>query len=160
MISLQALRQFRGRRRAWREKSRRVAVTLPEFSFCFNYSQSGGRAPPFQLHPGAAPCQRLENAVSTSVFSSSSLQEWPQTMQFRWFSVAVRLQKWSKNDQKPEKILSERIFSAFGGFKMAQNNGIYTGLCTFPAQNPGSCDGFALCHHPRSDGLHPRNHKN
>ena len=45
---------------------------------------------PFQLHPGAALCQRLENTVNTSAFSSSSLQEWPQTTQFTWFSVAVR----------------------------------------------------------------------
>ena len=56
-----------------------------------------------------------------------------------------RLQKWSKNDQTPGKILSERVFSAFGGFKMAQNGGIYAGLCTFPAQNPVNCDGFGLC---------------
>ena len=28
---------------------------------------------------------------------------------------------------------------------MAQNDGIYTGLCTFPAQNPVNCDGFGLC---------------
>ena len=40
-------KRFRGRRRAWREKSRRVAVTLPEFSFCFSYSQSG----PFSTPP-------------------------------------------------------------------------------------------------------------
>ena len=107
MISLQALRQFRGRRRAWREKSRRVAVTLPEFSFCFSYSQSGGRGPP----PFNSTLARLSvNAVSTSVFRSSSLQEWPQTMQRTWFSVAVRLQKWSKNDKKPGKILAERVF--------------------------------------------------
>ena len=38
--------------------------------------------------------------------------------------------------QKHGKNLSERAFSAFGGFKMAQNDGIYAGLCTFPAQNP------------------------
>ena len=30
--------------------------------------------PPFQLHPGAALCQRLENTVSTNVFSSSGLR--------------------------------------------------------------------------------------
>ena len=36
-----------------------------------------GRAPPlpFQLHPAAALCQRLENAINTSVFNSSSLQK-------------------------------------------------------------------------------------
>ena len=89
--------------------SRKVAVTLPEFSFCFSknvlYTQSGafltekwpptysfaGRGPPpFQLHPGAPRGQRLENTVNTSVFSSSSPQQWPKTMQFTAFFVAVR----------------------------------------------------------------------
>ena len=50
-----------------------------------------------------------------------------------------------ENDQTHGKILSEIAFSAFGGVKMAQNDGICTGLCTFPAQNPISCDGFGLC---------------
>ena len=45
----------------------------------------------------------------------------------------------------PGKILSERAFSAFGGFYIAKNDGIYTGLCAFPAQNPVHCDGFGLC---------------
>ena len=33
---------------------------------------------------------------------------------------------------------------AFGGFQMAQNDGIYTGLRAFPAQNPVNCDSFGL----------------
>ena len=47
--------------------------------------------------------------------------------------------------KKPGKILSERVFEAFGGFKIAQNYGIYTVLCAFPAQNPVNIDGFKLC---------------
>ena len=43
-----------------------------------------------QLHPGGGLCQQLQSTVNTSVFSSSSLQEWPQTTQFAVFSVAVR----------------------------------------------------------------------
>ena len=42
-----------------------------------------------------------------------------------------------KKDQKPGKILSERVFEAFGGFKIAQNYSIYRVLCTFPAENAG-----------------------
>ena len=33
--------------------------------------------------------------------------------------------------------MSERVFEAFGGFKIAQNYGIYMVLCTFPAENAG-----------------------
>ena len=107
-------KRFRGRRRAWREKSRRVAVTLPEFSFCFSYSQSGGRGPP----PFNSTLARLSvNAVSTSVFRSSSLQEWPQTMQCTWFSVAVRL----KNGRKMTKNLGRFCRKGFFGFWRLQN---------------------------------------
>ena len=56
-----------------------------------------------------------------------------------------RLQKWSKNYQKPGKILSERFFLAFEGFDIAKNDGICTGLRAFPAQNPVNIDGFKLC---------------
>ena len=54
---------------------------------------------------------------------------------------ASRLRKMTekrpKKDQKPGKILLERVFEAFGGFKIEQNYGIYRVLCTFPAENAG-----------------------
>ena len=78
--------------------SRKVAVTLPEFSFCFSknvLTQScslslgemvpdifvcwpgggGPPPPPFQLHPSAPRGQPFENTVNISVFSSSSPQQ-------------------------------------------------------------------------------------
>ena len=64
---------------------------LPTYSFA-----GRGAGGPFQLHPGAPRGQRLENTVNTSVFSSSSPQQWPKTMQFTAFFVAVR-QKSCKN---------------------------------------------------------------
>ena len=36
-------------------------------------------------------------------------------------------------------------FSALGGFKVAQNDGTYTGSCGFLAQHPVNWDGFKLC---------------
>ena len=79
-------------------KSRKVAVTLPDFSFRFSknvLAQScslshgemvpdifvcwpgggGPPPPPLQLHPSAPRGQRFENTVNTSVFSSSSPQQ-------------------------------------------------------------------------------------
>ena len=56
---------------------------------------------------------------------------------YRWFLMRLGLKNDRKIDQKPGKILSERVFEAFGGFKIAQNYGIYTVLCTFPAENDG-----------------------
>ena len=47
-----------------------------------------------------------------------------------------RFEKLPKNDQKPGKIVSERVFRLSGGFKIVKNNGIYMVLCSFPAQNP------------------------
>ena len=73
--------------------SRKVAVTLPEFSFCFSKNvltqscslslgemvpdMAGGGAPPppFQLHPSAPQGQPFENTVNIGVFSSSSPQQ-------------------------------------------------------------------------------------
>ena len=51
--------------------------------------------------------------------------------------MRVGLKNDRKSDHKPGKILSERVFEAFGGFKIAQNYGIYTVLCIFPAENDG-----------------------
>ena len=59
-----------------------------------------------------------------------------KTLQKPMVFDASRLEKRPKKDQKPGKILSERVFEAFGGFKIAQN-GIYRVLCTFPAENAG-----------------------
>ena len=56
-----------------------------------------------------------------------------------------RFETLPKNDQKPGKIVSERVFSAFGGFKIVKNHGIYTVLCAFLAQSPVNIDGFKLC---------------
>ena len=66
--------------------------------------------------------------INTSVFSSSCLQEWPQTTLFAGFF-----------------FVAERVFSALGGFKVAQNDGTHTGSCGFLAQNPVNSDGFKLC---------------
>ena len=45
----------------------------------------------FPAHNRGAPLdRRLQNTVNASVFSSSCLQAWPQTMQFTGFYVAVR----------------------------------------------------------------------
>ena len=61
------------------------------------------------------------------VFSSSYLQEWPQTTLFAGFFVA------------------ERAFAVLRGFKVAQSDGTYMGFCTFLPQNPVYWDGFKLC---------------
>ena len=87
--------------------------------------------------PGTKPCKLRwfwamyaskwpQNTVNTSVFSSSCLQEWPQTTLFAGFLVA------------------ERVFSALGGFKVAQNDGTYIhGLVRLPGTKPieGGCAG-------------------
>ena len=65
--------------------------------------------------------------VFSCVFSSSYLQEWPQTTLFAGFFVA------------------ERAFAVLRGFKVAQSDGTYTGFCTFLPQNPVYWDGFKLC---------------
>ena len=102
---------------------------VPDIFVCW---PGGGPPPPFQLHPGAPRGQRFENTVNTSVFSSSSPQQWPKIMEFTAFFVAVRqktpqkpmvfdasrLEKWPKKYQKPGKILSE---GCFWGFWRLQN---------------------------------------
>ena len=103
--------------------------------------------PPLSTPPWRGSLSTARKRRKYKCFQLLSLQEWPQTYmvfcgcpakeprKHMGFEV-FRLQKWFKNDQKHGNILSERVFSAFGGFTMAQNDGIYTGLCTFPAQNP------------------------
>ena len=51
------------------------------------------------------------------------------------------VEKWLNQD----RLCRKGIFSAFGGFNMAKNDGIYMVLCAFPAQNPVNIDGFKLC---------------
>ena len=65
--------------------------------------------------------------VFSCVFSSSYLQEWPQTTLFAGFFVA------------------ERAFAVLRGLKVAQSDGTCTGFSTFPPQNPVYWDGFKLC---------------
>ena len=58
-----------------------------------------------QLHSGGGLCQQLQNTVNTSVFSSSSLEKWPQTTQWTGFSVAVR----PKTSKKPMVFQVSRL---------------------------------------------------
>ena len=133
-----------------------------------------GRAPPSPFKSGFKPrylrfvylfCGGAEKRGRKGLFrlleisNSSSLQEWPQTTQFTWFSVAVRpknlvnthmvfelsVQKWWKKDQKPGNFLSERVFSAFGGFTMAQKRWYLHGFVHLPGTKPANCDGFGPC---------------
>ena len=87
--------------------------------------------------------------IKTSVFSSSSLQEWPQTTLFIYIvfcgSSAKKLVKADGSEVSSRK----GVFFCFFGLWRRQNckktDGIYTALCAFPAQSPVNCDGFKLC---------------
>ena len=44
-----------------------------------------------------------------------------------------------------ERFCRKGFFRRYGGFSMAQNDGIYMGLRAFPPQDPVNCGGFGLC---------------
>ena len=61
-----------------------------------------------------------------------------------------RLQKWSNNCKKPGQIVSERVFSAFGNFKLAKHDGSLEspGLLVIPCYlsfTPSSLKFYYIC---------------
>ena len=64
---------------------------------------------------------------------------------FHVFFSSSYLQKWSQTTLFIGCFVAEKAFAVFRGFKVAQNDGTYTGVCTFLPQNPVYWDGFKLC---------------
>ena len=64
------------------------------------------------------------------------------------FKVATRHRKYKCFQLlRSSRVASKHALLVFrlGGFKVAQNDGTYTGSCSFLAQNPVNWDGLKLC---------------
>ena len=93
------------------------------------------------LHPRAPRGQRLENNVNTSVFSSSSPQQWPKTMQFtaffvagkkhrknRWFLMRIGLKNDRKMTKNQERFCRKGFLRLLEASKLHKTM-VFTGFC-------------------------------